>query len=57
MRKNEFCDRFEDWDCKNHQVLTWLHNTIHPQIKNQFGWVGTTKEIWDFLGWKYSTKG
>lgn len=52
-----FFERFDEWDCKNHQILTWLHSTIHPRIKSQFGQVSTTKEVWDFLLMRYFTKG
>ena len=36
--------------------MTWIRGTTTPQIKSQFGNVSTTKEVWDFLITRYSSK-
>jgi hypothetical protein len=28
--------RLEDWDCKNHQIITWFHHSTVPSIHQQF---------------------
>ena len=53
----EFNDRFEDWDCINHQILTWFRNTIISDIKRLFGRVDNAKDVWDFLERRYCMKG
>ena len=44
----------DKWDGKNHQILTWFHNTCANVIKLDFRRFDTTKEIWDFLESRYS---
>ena len=51
----KFKDRLEEWDCKNHQILTWFRNTCEPAIKRHFGRLETAKEVWDMLAKRYST--
>ncbi|XP_050888819.1 uncharacterized protein LOC127093974 [Lathyrus oleraceus] len=53
----KFADRLEDWDSKNHQIITWLHNTSVPSIHIQFNNYDTAKEIWEFLKNRYQTTG
>jgi len=43
------CERLEDWDSKNHQILTWIRNTSIHLIKIQFARFDTTQGIWDLL--------
>lgn len=50
----KYSDRLEDWDSKNHQILTWIRNTTIPSIKIQFGRFETAKEVWDLLSTRYS---
>ena len=45
----KFADRLEDWDSKNHQIITWFRNTSVPAIHIQFADYDSAKEIWDFL--------
>jgi len=52
---NKFLERLEDWECKNHQILTWIRNTSTPSIKNQFARFETAKDVWDLLATRYST--
>nr|KYP49529.1 hypothetical protein KK1_028725 [Cajanus cajan] len=51
----KFVDRLEDWDSKNHQVITWFRNTSSPSIHIQFATYNSTKEVWDFLSSLYET--
>ena len=46
----EFIVRLEEWDSKNHQIITWIRNTSIPSISLQFGRFDTAHAIWDFLG-------
>ena len=47
----------EDWDSKNHQILTWLCNSSVPAIQVQFTPFDTAKEAWDFLTTRYQVTG
>ncbi|GKV32397.1 hypothetical protein SLEP1_g41007 [Rubroshorea leprosula] len=51
----EYVDHLEDWDSKNHQIITWFRNTSIPSIHLQFGRYETTKEVWDLLAARYTT--
>lgn len=51
----KFWERLEDWDSKNHQILTWIRNTTIQSIKFQFARFETAKEVWDLLAKRYST--
>ncbi|KAK9166531.1 hypothetical protein Scep_001722 [Stephania cephalantha] len=54
----KFLDRLDDWDSKNHQIITWFCNTSTPSIHIQFiDFETMTKEIWDFLALRYKTSG
>nr|KYP68702.1 Copia protein [Cajanus cajan] len=53
----KFANRLENWDSKNHQVITWFHNTSSPSIHIQFATYDSAKEIWDFLSSHYETTG
>ena len=45
----KFAERLEDWDSKNHQIITWIYNTCVRSISLQFGRFSTAKSLWDFL--------
>ena len=51
----EFIVRLEEWDSKNHQIITWIRNTSIPSISLQFGRFDTAHTIWDFLATRYTT--
>ncbi|GFY89916.1 hypothetical protein Acr_07g0001130 [Actinidia rufa] len=51
----EFIARLEEWDSKNHQIITWIRNTSIPSISLQFGRFDTAHTIWDFLSTRYTT--
>ncbi|GFY97211.1 hypothetical protein Acr_11g0015170 [Actinidia rufa] len=51
----EFIVRLEEWDSKNHQIITWIRNTSIPSISLQFGRFNTAHTIWDFLATRYTT--
>ncbi|KAJ4952783.1 hypothetical protein NE237_029615 [Protea cynaroides] len=53
--KEKLQDRLEEWDSKNHQAITWLHNSCVPSINVQFGRYETAKEVWDLLASRYTT--
>ncbi|XP_072084390.1 uncharacterized protein [Arachis hypogaea] len=42
--EKDFAEKLEDWDIKNHQIITWFHNTSTPGIHLQFGRFETVKE-------------
>ncbi|PSR84941.1 Vitellin heavy chain like [Actinidia chinensis var. chinensis] len=50
----EYIERLEEWDSKNHQIITWIRNTSIPSISLQFGRFDTAHDIWDFLATKYT---
>ncbi|KAK2981018.1 hypothetical protein RJ640_012177 [Escallonia rubra] len=51
----KFDERLDDWDSKNHQIITWFRNTSVLSIYQQFGRYNTAKEIWDLLAQRYTT--
>ncbi|KAK2972125.1 hypothetical protein RJ640_007186 [Escallonia rubra] len=51
----KFDERLDDWDSKNHQIITWFRNTSVPSIYQQFCRYNTAKEIWDLLAQRYTT--
>lgn len=59
--QSKFEERLEDWDSKNHQVVTWIRNTSVTSISLQFGRFqnqnAPAKAIWDFLRDRYQTTG
>ena len=48
-------ERLEDWDSKNHQILTWICNTSILSIKIQFARFDTAQNVWGLLAKRYST--
>lgn len=54
-------ERLDDWDSKNHQIITWIRNTSVTSISLQFGRFQNgdqpAKATWDFLKDWYSTTG
>ncbi|KAH7845384.1 hypothetical protein Vadar_001385 [Vaccinium darrowii] len=57
----KYDERLDDWDSKNHLIITWCRNTSVTSINLQFGRFqnvdGPAKAIWDFLKERYSTTG
>ncbi|KAH7853047.1 hypothetical protein Vadar_032587 [Vaccinium darrowii] len=57
----KFAERLEDWDSKNHMMITWFRNTSVTSLSLQFGRFqnhdGPAKAIWDFLKERYNTTG
>uniref|UniRef100_A0A2N9J2S0 Reverse transcriptase Ty1/copia-type domain-containing protein n=1 Tax=Fagus sylvatica TaxID=28930 RepID=A0A2N9J2S0_FAGSY len=53
----KFADRLEDWDCKNHQIITWFRHSTVPSIHQQFGRYENAKDVWDLLSRHYTTAG
>ena len=54
---DKYIERLEDWDSKNHQIITWLGNTSIPAIHTQFDAFDTAKELWDFLSTRFQSIG
>lgn len=53
----KFIERLEDWDSKNHQIITWLDNTSILAIHTQFDAFDTAKELWNFLATQFQSIG
>ncbi|KAA0047306.1 Retrovirus-related Pol polyprotein from transposon TNT 1-94 [Cucumis melo var. makuwa] len=53
----KFIERLEEWDSKNHQIITWLSNTSIPAIHTQFDAFESAKELWDFLSTRFKSVG
>ena len=52
--ETKFYERLEEWDSKNHQILTWIRNITILSIKLPFGRFETAQEVWDLLCNRYS---
>ena len=37
--------RIEDWECANHQIITWFRNTSIPSIVDEFDNINIAKEV------------
>ncbi|KAA0051092.1 UBN2_3 domain-containing protein [Cucumis melo var. makuwa] len=42
---SKFIERLEEWDNKNHPIITWLSNTSIPAIHTQFDAFENAKEL------------
>ena len=40
-----FTNLLEDWDCKNHQFITWFRHFTVPTIHQQFGCYDNAKDV------------
>jgi hypothetical protein len=40
-----YADKLEEWDSKNHQIITWFRNTSNQSIHLQFFCFETAKEV------------
>ena len=49
--------KFETWDTENYMVMSWLLNSMKPQIKKTYILLPTAKEIWDAVNKTYSKVG
>ncbi|KAL0559351.1 hypothetical protein IC582_003960 [Cucumis melo] len=54
---SKFIERLEEWDSKNHQIITWLSNTSIPVIHTQFDAFENAKELWNFLSTRFKSVG
>ncbi|KAL0559260.1 hypothetical protein IC582_003857 [Cucumis melo] len=54
---SKFIERLEEWDNKNHQIITWLSNTSIPAIHTQFDAFENAKELWNFLSTRFKSVG
>ena len=41
----KFADRLKDWDCKNHQIITWFRHSTVPSIHQQFVRYENAKDV------------
>ncbi|XP_038705337.1 uncharacterized protein LOC120001138 [Tripterygium wilfordii] len=48
-------EKLEEWDSKNHQIITWIRNTCTHSISLQFGRFSTAQSLWAFLEQRYTT--
>ena len=53
----KFSNRLEDWDSKNHQIITWFRHSTVPSIHQGFGHYDNVKDIWYLLCCHYTTTG
>ncbi|XP_059626893.1 uncharacterized protein LOC132269658 [Cornus florida] len=53
--KEKYGNRLEEWDNKNHQIITWFCNTSISSISIEFGRFDSAKSIWNFLKHRYTT--
>ena len=53
----KFADRLKDWDCKNHQIITWFRHSTVPSIHQQFVRYENAKDVQDLLSRHYTTAG
>jgi hypothetical protein len=51
----EFADRLKDWNCKNHQIITWFRHFTVSSIHQQFGRYENAKDVWNLLSRHYTT--
>ncbi|GFZ21423.1 hypothetical protein Acr_29g0005850 [Actinidia rufa] len=51
----EYIECLEEWNSKNHQIITWIRNTSIPSISLQFERFDTAYAIWNFLATRYTT--
>ncbi|TYK29664.1 Zinc finger, CCHC-type [Cucumis melo var. makuwa] len=54
---SKFIECLEEWDSKNHQIITWLSNTSIPAIHTQFDAFENAKELWNFLSTRFKSVG
>ena len=54
---DKYIEKLEDWDNKNHQIITWLGNTSIPATHTQFDTFNTSKELWNFLLTRFQSIG
>ena len=51
----EYIVRLEEWNSKNHQIITWIRNTSITSISLQFGRFDIVHALWDFLATRYTS--
>ncbi|XP_074559550.1 uncharacterized protein LOC141815501 [Curcuma longa] len=47
----------DDWDSKNHTILTWIRNTSSRNIQIQLRRMDTAKKAWDYLENRFQATG
>ncbi|GAV87510.1 UBN2_3 domain-containing protein, partial [Cephalotus follicularis] len=40
--------KFEEWEDNDNQVMSWLFNSMEPQVYEIFAYSETSKALWDF---------
>ena len=53
----KFTDCLEDWDYKNHRIITWFRHFTVLTIHQQFGRYDNANDVWDLLSRHYTTAG
>ena len=46
--------KFDAWDDEDSMVMSWLWNSMLPEISDTCMFLTTTKEIWEVVGQTYS---
>ena len=46
--------RFDTWDEEDSMVMSWLWNSMLPEVSDTFMFLPTSKEIWDATEQTYS---
>ncbi|GAV61310.1 UBN2_3 domain-containing protein, partial [Cephalotus follicularis] len=41
--------KFEEWEANDNQVMSWLFNSMEPQVCEIFAYSKTSKALWDSL--------
>ena len=47
---------YKNWKTNNSKVMTWLWNSMEPQISTTVMFFNTAKEIWNALESRFSNK-
>ncbi|GAV89243.1 LOW QUALITY PROTEIN: UBN2_3 domain-containing protein, partial [Cephalotus follicularis] len=42
-------DKFESWRSSDNQVMTWIFNSMEPEVYENFAYSKTAKELWDSI--------
>ena len=45
------------WDAENSMIMSWLVNSMEPEIGQNFMYLDTAKELWQAVGETYSDLG
>ncbi|GAV92492.1 UBN2_3 domain-containing protein [Cephalotus follicularis] len=49
-------DKFEYWRSSDNQVMTWIFNSMEPEVYEIFAYSETAKELWDSVKEHYGNQ-